>query len=163
MQQSLTAWFDGYVNAPEATAKKFTTDGRWYLTGDSGCTDERGAYFFMSRDDDVIIMAGYRIGPFDVESIIATHPHVQESAVIAVPDAMKGEVIEAFVVLTEPRDGTAELTEHLQQRVRDNLGAHAYPRSVFYVASLPKTPSGKIKRFVLREARRDQLSTNRPG
>ena len=77
MRRSPTAWFDGYVDAPEATQEKFTGDGRWYLTGDAGRTDDDGHYYFMARDDDVIIMAGYRIGPFDVESIIATHPDVR--------------------------------------------------------------------------------------
>ncbi|MET0521211.1 MAG: AMP-binding protein [Jiangellaceae bacterium] len=154
MGSSPTAWFDGYVDAPEATKEKFTADRRWYLTGDAGRVDEDGHYFFMARDDDVIIMAGYRIGPFDVESIIATHPAVAECAVIAVPDAMRGEVIEAYVVLREPVEDTESLSEELRQRVRDNLGAYAYPRQVHFVETLPKTPSGKIQRFVLRDQRR---------
>jgi acetyl-CoA synthetase len=161
MTSSATAWFDGYVDAPEATKEKFVGDGRWYLTGDAGRTDDDGSYYFMARDDDVIIMAGYRIGPFDVESIIATHPHVQECAVIAAPDEMKGEVIEAFVVLrTEGGDEDA-IAQEIKQRVRDNLAAYAYPRSVFFVDSLPKTPSGKIQRFVLREQRRAELTASR--
>ena len=154
MGSSPTAWFDGYVDAPEATKEKFTADGRWYLTGDAGRIDEDGHYFFMARDDDVIIMSGYRIGPFDVESIIATHPAVAECAVIAVPDAMRGEVIEAYVVLREPVEDTESLSEELRQRVRDNLAAYAYPRQVHFVETLPKTPSGKIQRFMLRDQRR---------
>jgi acetyl-CoA synthetase len=157
--QSPVAWFDGYVDAPEATSEKFTEDGKWYLTGDSGRRDGDGEYFFMSRDDDVIIMAGYRIGPFDVESIIAMHPDVQECAVIAVPDAMKGEVIEAFVALRCPVDDQRQLAEDLQKSVRENLAAYAYPRTVHFVDSLPRTPSGKVQRFVLREARRAELSS----
>jgi acetyl-CoA synthetase len=157
--RSPVAWFDGYVDAPEATSEKFTEDGTWYLTGDSGRRDDDGEYFFMSRDDDVIIMAGYRIGPFDVESIIAMHPDVQECAVIAVPDAMKGEVIEAFVALKGPVDDQSQLADDLKQRVRDNLAAYAYPRTVHFVDSLPRTPSGKVQRFVLREARRAELSS----
>jgi acetyl-CoA synthetase len=163
MQRSPTAWFDGYVDAPAATSEKFTGDGRWYLTGDSGRMDDDGHYFFMARDDDVIIMAGYRIGPFDVESVIATHPDVQECAVVAVPDAMKGEVIEAFVALKHPVDDLDALAEDLKQRVRQNLAAYAYPRSVFFVDSLPKTPSGKIQRFVLRDQRRAELAGARDG
>ena len=87
----------------------------------------------MARDDDVIIMAGYRIGPFDVESIIVTHPQVQECAVIAVPDEMKGEIIEAFVVLAGPVEDEAGLADELKQRVRDNLAAYAYPRAIHFV------------------------------
>jgi acetyl-CoA synthetase len=104
-------------------------------------------------------MAGYRIGPFDVESILSTHPDVQESAVIAVPDDMKGEVIEAYVVLKQPVDDEARVVEELQQRVRDNLAAYAYPRAVHFVDELPKTPSGKIQRFVLRDRRRAELES----
>ncbi len=163
MAASTTAWFDGYVDAPDATTEKFTADGQWYLTGDSGRVDDDGHYFFMARDDDVIIMAGYRIGPFDVESVMATHPAVQECAVIAVPDAMKGEVIEAFVALKQPVDDVDALIAELQQRVRDNLAAYAYPRSVHIVDSLPKTPSGKIQRFVLRQQRQVELSTATDG
>ena len=131
--------------------------------GDSGRADDDGHYFFMARDDDVIIMAGYRIGPFDVESAMATHPAVQECAVIAVPDAMKGEVIEAYVVLKEPVVDVDALIAELQQRVRDNLAAYAYPRSVHIVDSLPKTPSGKIQRFVLRQQRQAQLADASDG
>jgi acetyl-CoA synthetase len=155
---SPVSWFDGYVDAPEATREKFTADGRWYLTGDSGRLDSQGHYFFMARDDDVIIMAGYRIGPFDVESVIVTHPDVAECAVIAVPDAMKGEVIEAFVVLKTAVDDQDGLAEELKARVRENLAAYAYPRAVRFVDTLPKTPSGKIQRFVLREERRAELA-----
>ncbi|MGO9857706.1 MAG: AMP-binding protein [Acidimicrobiales bacterium] len=162
-QGSPAAWFDGYVDAPDATSEKFTEDSRWYLTGDSGRRDEDGEYFFMSRDDDVIIMAGYRIGPFDVESIIALHPDVQECAVIAVPDPMKGEVIEAFVALKHPVDDEDQLAEGLKNRVRENLAAYAYPRSVHFVESLPRTPSGKVQRFVLRDARRSELAASENG
>jgi acetyl-CoA synthetase len=100
----------------------------------------------MARDDDVIIMAGYRIGPFDVESIIAPHPDVQECAVVAVPDEMKGEVIEAFVVLRAKVDDEDAVADELKQR-RDNLAARTAvgPLRRF----LPKTPSGKIQRYVL--------------
>ncbi len=157
MAQSPTAWFQGYVDAPDATAAKFAENRQWYLTGDAGRVDDAGNYSFTARDDDVIIMAGYRIGPFDVESIVATHPAVNECAVIAVPDDMKGEVIELFVVLKEPVHDVEALAEELKQRVRDNLAAYAYPRSVHVVEALPKTPSGKIQRFVLREQRRAEL------
>ncbi|HTI76900.1 MAG TPA: AMP-binding protein, partial [Mycobacterium sp.] len=90
--------FAGYHDSPEKTAQRFTADGRWYLTGDTAMRDEDGRFFFSCRDDDLIIMAGYRIGPFDVESVLVAHPAVAEAAVIGVPDTLRGEVIEAFVV-----------------------------------------------------------------
>lgn len=146
-------WFRGYYQAPEKTAERFSEDGRWYLTGDAGAIDEEGHFFFSSRDDDVIIMAGYRIGPFDVESVLATHPAVAESAVIGVPDEIRGEVLEAYVVT---RTGTVEddaLVVELQQWVKTEFAAHAFPRQIHFTAALPKTPSGKIQRFLLRKDR----------
>jgi len=88
----------------------------------------------------VIIMAGYRIGPFDVESVLVTHDQVIEAAVIGVPDKLRGEVIEAFVVLRDPRRGSDELAVELQQLVKDKFAAHAFPRRVHFVDALPKTP-----------------------
>lgn len=151
------AWFSGYLDEPEKTAAKFTGDGRWYLTGDSGALDEDGYFHFRSRDDDVIIMAGYRIGPFDVESVLVTHPAVVEAAAIAAPDAIRGEVLEAYVVLRNGRSGTVELAEELKQQVKTRFAAHAYPRTIHFVPSLPKTPSGKTQRYVLRQRRRIEL------
>ncbi|KAA5826084.1 AMP-binding protein [Saccharopolyspora hirsuta] len=147
-------WFTGYTGAPEKTAERFTADGRWYVTGDAGSRDADGAFFFSSRDDDVIIMAGYRIGPFDVESVLVQHESVAEAAVIGVPDELRGEVLEAFVVLRPGASGGDELVTELQQLVKRKFAAHAYPRSVHFVEQLPKTPSGKIQRFVLRQQRR---------
>jgi acetyl-CoA synthetase len=147
------AWFTGYDGDPARTAEKFAGNGRWYLTGDTGLVDAEGYFHFSARDDDVIIMAGYRIGPFEVESALATHPAVAECAVIAVPDAVRGEVIEAFVVLREGHAGSDELARELQQWVKTNFAAHAYPRAVHFAAALPKTPSGKIQRFVLKQQR----------
>lgn len=154
------AWFRGYDTDPVKSAKKFTADGRWYLTGDSGLTDDEGYFFFSSRDDDVIIMAGYRIGPFEVESVLVTHAAVVEAAVIAVPDEVRGEVLEAFVVLCDPHAGSSELARELQQLVKDRFAAHAYPRMIHFIDELPKTPSGKTQRFKLREQRRAELSEN---
>lgn len=144
-------WFTGYVNAPEKTAQRFTDDGRWYLTGDAGSVDEEGAFFFSSRDDDVIIMAGYRIGPFDVESVLITHDSVAEAAVVGKPDELRGEVLEAYVVLEEGCSGSDELVLELQKRVKTQFAAHAYPRKIHFVDELPKTPSGKIQRYILRQ------------
>lgn len=144
-------WFTGYVDAPEKTKQRFTEDGRWYVTGDAGSADEDGHFFFSSRDDDVIIMAGYRIGPFDVESVLVMHEHVIEAAVVGMPDQLRGEVLEAFVVLRDGVDGTDELEAELQTLVKKKFAAHAYPRTVHFVPSLPKTPSGKVQRFILRQ------------
>ena len=144
-------WFDGYVNAPEKTAGRYTGDGRWYLTGDSGAVDGDGFYFFSSRDDDVIIMAGYRIGPFDVESVLVMHDAVMEAAVVGKSDELRGEVLEAYVVLHDSAEPSPELEADLQQLVKRKFAAHAYPRKVHFIDALPKTPSGKVQRFVLRQ------------
>ncbi|MGI9210070.1 MAG: AMP-binding protein [Rhodococcus sp. (in: high G+C Gram-positive bacteria)] len=143
-------WFTGYVDAPEKTADRFSDDGRWYLTGDAGRVDENGFFFFSTRDDDVIIMAGYRIGPFDVESVLVMHPDVVEAAVVGVPDQLRGEVLEAFVVVREGVEGDDALEADLQQLVKKKFAAHAYPRTVHFVPHLPKTPSGKVQRYILR-------------
>jgi acetyl-CoA synthetase len=158
LSASPLAWFGGYLNDAEKSAEKFSADGRWYLTGDAGRIDSDGYCYFSARDDDVIIMAGYRIGPFDVESIIVTHEGVSECAVIAVPDAVRGEVIEAFVVLREGVGPTPSLASELQQWVKTKFAAHAYPRTVHFVDGLPKTPSGKVQRFALRNRRREELA-----
>ena len=142
-------WFSGYTGDPEKTAERYSPDGRWYYTGDTGTRDADGYTYFSSRDDDVIIMSGYRIGPFEVESVLATHPNVAESAVIGVPDDLRGERLEAYVVLRSG-PGSAELEAELQQLVKDRYAAHAYPRAVHFVTELPKTPSGKLQRFLLR-------------
>lgn len=143
-------WFTGYADAPDKTAERFSADGRWYLSGDLG-REHDGLFFFGSRDDDLIIMAGYRISPFDVESVLTTHPAVAEAAAVGVPDELRGEVLVAYVVLADPAgsDGPS-LERELQQLVKDRFAAHAYPRQVHFVDQLPKTPSGKVQRFVLR-------------
>jgi acetyl-CoA synthetase len=162
LQNSPLGWFSGYNGDPSRTAEKFSDDGRWYLTGDTGQLDEDGYFHFSARDDDVIIMAGYRIGPFEVESALATHPAAAECAVIAVPDDVRGEVIEAFAVLRDGHAPSHELAQELQQWVKTHFATHAYPRQVHFSAALPKTPSGKMQRFVLKQQRlaalRDQAS-----
>jgi len=150
-ERSELMWFVGYLDAPERTAERFTPDGRWYLTGDAGSRDADGCFHFSSRDDDVIIMAGYRIGPFEVESVLVMHDLVAEAAVVGLPDELRGEVLEAFVVLRGGASGSAELAVELQRLVKTRFAAHAYPRRVHFVASLPKTPSGKVQRFILRQ------------
>lgn len=157
MTASPLAWFHGYHEAPDATATKFSTDGRWYHTGDTASVDADGDFHFTSRDDDLIIMAGYRIGPFEVESVLNGHPAVLESAATAVPDEIRGELLEAHVVLNEGYAPSPDLAAELQQLVKTKLAAHAYPRNLLFADALPKTPSGKIQRFVLRDQRRREL------
>lgn len=142
-------WFEGYAGG--VRGDRFSEDGRWYLTGDAGRADADGHLYFSARDDDVIIMAGYRIGPFDVESVLSTHPAVAEVAVVGMPDELRGEVVEAFVVLREGVEATPDLPDELARLVRTRYAAHAYPRRVHLVDALPKTPSGKVQRFLLRQ------------
>ncbi|GED99982.1 AMP-dependent synthetase [Gordonia spumicola] len=152
VENSPLLWFTGYDAAPEKTAERFTKDGAWYLTADTGKVDDDGYFSFTARDDDVILAAGYRIGPFDVESVMVKHPSIIEVAVVGRPDpeGIRGEVVEAFVVLREGFTGSDELEAELQALVRDGYSKHAYPRRVHFVESLPKTPSGKVQRFILR-------------
>lgn len=161
VQHSPLLWFRGYTNAPQQSAERFSSDGRWYLTADSGRIDDDGYVYFASRDDDVILAAGYRIGPFEVESVIATHPAVAEVAVVGRrdPQGIRGEQVEAFVVPTAGAD-TTTLAEELQALVRNTYSKHAYPRVVHVVDSLPKTPSGKVQRFLLRESSTDILRSS---
>ena len=157
IDKSPFSWFGGYIQNPKKSAEKFSKDKKYYLTGDTGSVDKDGYFYFSTRDDDVIIMAGYRIGPFEVESALSTHNAVAECAVIATPDKVRGEVIEAFVVLMPGTEDSEQLTEDLQKWVKTNFAAHAYPRHITYVGELPKTPSGKIQRFVLREQRKNEI------
>jgi acetyl-CoA synthetase len=156
LARSPLAWFEGYANDPELSAGKFSADRRWYLTGDTGRLDDEGYFYFSARDDDVIIMAGYRIGPAEVESVLGAHSAVLESAVVAVPDAVRGEVLEAAVVLRAGHAPSDELTVELKDWVKKRYAAHAYPRHIHYLATLPRTPSGKIQRFILRRQLRDR-------
>ncbi|MER7606158.1 AMP-binding protein [Nocardioides sp. NPDC127503] len=143
--------FTGYGQDRGHRGDRFSADGEFYLSGDLITIDASGLIHFSSRDDDVILMAGYRIGPFDVESALGTHPAVTECAVVAAPDEMRGEIIKAYVVLTPGFEGTDALVKELQDWVKKEYAAHAYPRQIEYVAELPKTPSGKVQRAVLRK------------
>jgi len=162
LAESPLAWFTGYVDDAGKSAERFTAGGRWYLTGDAGRTDEDGYFYFSSRNDDVIIMAGYRIGPADVEAVLLAHPAVAECAVVAAPDEIRGEVVEAVLVLRPEMRGSEALTRDLQAKVKKEFAAHAYPRRVHYVEALPKTPSGKIQRFLVRQQLREGRLPVRP-
>jgi acetyl-CoA synthetase len=137
--------FDGYWAAETPSFK-----GDWYLTGDTVQRDEDGNIFFVGRNDDIITSAGYRIGPFDVESCLIEHPAVAEVAVIGKPDPERTEIVKAFVVLRPGVNASDVLKTELQQHVRNRLALHAYPREIEFINELPKTPSGKIQRFLLR-------------
>lgn len=138
-------WFPGYLGM---NTKAFIGD--YYLSGDTVELNDDGSISFVGRADDVITTSGYRVGPFDVESALIEHPAVIEAAVIGKPDPERTELVKAFVVLHANQLVSAELAEALQQHVRKRLSAHAYPREVEFVAELPKTHSGKIQRFLLR-------------
>ena len=138
-------WKDG-----EAMERSF--HGDWYFTGDKAYKDTDGYFWFVGRADDVIISAGYRIGPFEVESALIEHPAVAESAVVASPDPVRGEIVKAFVILSPGYEESDELALSLQEHVRNATAPYKYPRAIQFVTELPKTISGKIRRVELREA-----------
>ena len=140
--------FAGYWDARDDTDGVFR-DG-WYVTGDRGVSDEEGYLWFVGRADDVILSSAYRIGPFEVESALLEHPAVAESAVVGAPDADRGEIVKAFVVLRHGFDPTADLIGELQEHVKNVTAPYKYPREVAFVDELPKTASGKIMRSELR-------------
>jgi acyl-coenzyme A synthetase/AMP-(fatty) acid ligase len=125
--------------------------GPWH-TGDRVSTDEHGWLYFEGRGDDVISSAGYRIGPFEVESALVAHPAVTEAAAVAAPDEERGSVVRAVVVLSEGHSPSAELVLELQEHVKRETAPYKYPRIIDFAAELPKTPSGKVKRAQLRQS-----------
>ncbi len=145
VSQSPAFYFRGYSwNEKDA----FFED--YYLTGDVVERHTDGSYWFSGRDDDIITTAGYRVGPTDVENTVLEHEAVAESAAVGVPDEVRGHTIKSFVVLKDGIEGSDELAQKIKDLVRERLSTHAYPREVEFVAALPKTPSGKIQRFLLR-------------
>ncbi len=140
--------FREYWRNPEAT--EACRRGDWYVTGDRAYVDADGYFWFVGRADDVIISAGYRIGPFEVESALIEHPAVAEAAVVGKGDRMRGAVVRAFVVCAPGYAGSDELTVELQEHVKRVTAPYKYPREIDYVTELPKTISGKIRRVELR-------------
>ncbi len=140
--------FREYLGNLEATEK--TVRGQWYITGDRAYKDEDGYFWFVGRADDVILTSGYRIGPFEIESVLIKHPAVKESAVVASPDEIRGEVVKAFIVLTQDYVSSDALIKELQEFVKKNTAPYKYPRKIEFVDDLPKTISGKIKRKELK-------------
>ncbi|WP_442978300.1 acyl-CoA synthetase [Salarchaeum sp. III] len=140
--------FKSYLNKPEKTAGKVRNG--WLLTEDLGVMDEDGYVAFVSRTDDVIISAGYRIGPEEIEESLAGHDAVANAAVIGVPDDERGEVPKAFVVLADGYEPSDERREELKSHVKERLAKYEYPRAVEFIEELPKTTTGKVRRADLR-------------
>lgn len=143
----------GYLNDPERTRDATPTIGGepYWLTGDLGYRDQDGYLFYTGRADDIISSAGYRIGPTEVENALIQHPAVLESAVVASPDPERGEIVKAFVVLRAGYAPSRELSEQLQKHVQQTTAPYKYPRKIEFIDSLPKNPSGKLLRRVLRD------------
>jgi acetyl-CoA synthetase len=139
----------GYWNNDEAAAETF--GGDWFHTKDAATADADGYIWYAGRADDVIISAGYRIGPFEVESACIEHAAVREAAAVASPDERRGTVVKAFIVLSEGASPSDALADEIKAFVRDRLSAYAYPRRIEFVDDLPKTLTGKIRRIELRE------------
>ena len=139
----------GYWNDEAATQRKFVGD--WLKTGDLASVDEEGYFRFVGRDDDVISSAGYRIGPVEIEECLVKHTDVLMAAAVGKPDPLRGQVVKAFVVLREGSSAGEALASELQELVKSRLGAHEYPREIEFVDELPMTPTGKVRRNVLRQ------------
>jgi acetyl-CoA synthetase len=139
----------GYWNNEAATKDKFVGD--WLKTGDLASIDDEGYFRFVGRDDDVIISAGYRIGPVEIEEILVKHRDVLMAAAVGKADPVRGQVVKAFVVLREGSKAGEDLAAELKGLVKNRLGAHEYPREIEFVDELPMTPTGKIRRNVLRQ------------
>ncbi len=138
-----------WKNPEENAAGHFSGD--FYLTGDNAYRDADGYLWFVGRADDVIGSAGYRIGPFEVESALLEHPAVMESAVVASPDPDRGSIVKAFVRLKPGVAGNDALVTELQEHVKRITAPYKYPREIEFVDDLPKTVSGKIRRVELRQ------------
>jgi len=144
----------GYWRSDEASEETF--GGDWFHTKDAAVQDDDGYYWYVGRADDVIIAAGYRIGPFEVESACLEHPAVREAAAVASPDELRGNVVKAFIVLADGYEPSDELATEIKRFVRERLSAYAYPRLVEFVPDLPKTLTGKIRRIELRQLELDR-------
>ena len=146
----------GYWREPERTENCFVNglEGRWYVTGDRGARDDDGYIWYRGRLDDIINSAGYRIGPTEVENALLDHADVAECAVVGKPDAARGEIVKAFVVLRDGREGGCELAKTLQEHCKKLTAPYKYPREIAFVSALPKTLTGKIRRSELRKQER---------
>ncbi len=145
-------FFLGYWRNEQATRAKYI--GEYWGTGDLGYRDADGYLWFVGRSDDVISSAGHRIGPGEIEDCLIKHEAVAQAAVVGSPDALRGEIVKAFIILAEGRTATEALKEDIRQSVKQRLAAHEYPREIEFVDSLPMTTTGKIRRIELRERER---------
>jgi len=155
VEQSPLFFFQGYT-----WGEKNPFQGKYYLTGDMVINNGDGSHSYTGRDDDIIASAGYRIGPADVESTLLEHAAVIESAVVGKPDDQRGSIVKAYVVLRAGLDGDDTLVEELQQFVRKRLSTHSFPREIAFVDELPKTPSGKLQRFLLRQRAAEEATSS---
>jgi acyl-coenzyme A synthetase/AMP-(fatty) acid ligase len=146
--------FREYWNKPEKTSSSFKGD--WFLSGDVLYKDEDGYFWFSGRDDDLIMAAGYRISPFEVESALIAHPDVLEAAVVASPDSMRGVIVKAFIILHDKNKASDDLIKDIQEHTKKVAAPYKYPREIEFVEELPKTQSGKIKRKQLRELEKEK-------
>jgi acetyl-CoA synthetase len=149
-----------YWRKPEQTAEIFR--GEWYYSGDVLCRDEGGYFWFKGRNDDVMKASGYRISPFEVESCLVSHPAVLEAAAVESPDPLRGMVVKAFLVLREGWEPGEGLKTAIQEFAKRQMAGYKYPRKIEFMAALPKTASGKIKRKLLREQECDRGSGDSP-
>ena len=141
--------FKEYWKQPDETETVF--ENGYYLTGDRATRDEDGYLWFVGRSDDVILSAGYRIGPFEVEDVLIGHPAVAESAVVPVPDEERGSIVKAYVVLTTDYEPGEDIIKEIQDYCKSETAPYKYPREIEFIDELPKTASGKIRRVELRE------------
>lgn len=150
--------FPGYYQDPDASVAAFR--GPFYFTGDKAAMDEDGYFWFEGRDDDVITSSAYRIGPFEVESVLVEHPAVMEAAVVGKEDPDRTQIVVAFCILAPGHVGSPELARELQNFVKQGTAPYKYPREIHFVTELPKTISGKIRRSELRNQFRTRADAN---
>ena len=141
--------FTGYYKDGAKTAQVFRNG--WYYSGDTATRDKDGYIWFVGRSDDIISSSGYRISPFEVESALIEHRAVAESAVVAKPDDIRGEIVKAYIVLASGYDASEALATNIQNFTKQHSAPYKYPREIEFMTTLPKTISGKIRRVELRE------------
>ncbi|WP_273851070.1 acyl-CoA synthetase MbcS [Guptibacillus spartinae] len=149
VHKDVPALFKKYYQDQERTQMAYRGD--YYLTGDKASKDEDGYFWFEGRGDDIIISSGYTIGPFEVEDALVKHPAVQECAVVASPDEVRGNIVKAYIVLKDASHAGDALTRELQDHVKELTAPYKYPRKIEFIEELPKTTSGKIRRIELRQ------------
>jgi acetyl-CoA synthetase len=148
-------WPLGYWNRPDEDTEE-VFGGDWFHTKDAAEMDEDGYVWYAGRADDVIISAGYPIGPFEVVSACVEHPAGKEAAAVASPDPRRGDIVKAFIVLAGGHEPSDELADGIKKHVRERHSAYAYPREIEFVSDLPKTLTGKIRRVELREQEQER-------